>query len=141
MANAKTELQEVSTKINAISKDIGRLFSIGDKEQAQSFKTQSVDLKKEEASLKAKAEDLQSKLSGAIMSLPNIPRPEVPAGKDEKDNEIVFESGESPKKEDVMLPHWDLANKYNLIDFELGVKVTGSGFPFTEVKAPSCKEL
>ncbi|MEE3145761.1 MAG: serine--tRNA ligase [Bacteroidota bacterium] len=128
--NAKTELQEVSTKINAISKDIGRLFSTGDKEQAQSLKTQSVDLKKEEASLKAKVEDLQSKLSGAIMSLPNIPRPEVPAGKDEKDNEIVFESGEGPKKEDVMLPHWDLANKYNLIDFELGVKVTGSGFPF-----------
>ena len=75
-------------------------------------------------------EDLQSTLSGAIMSLPNIPRPEVPAGKDEKDNEIVFESGECPKKEEVMLPHWDLANKYNLIDFELGVKVTGSGFPF-----------
>ena len=64
------------------------------------------------------------------MSLPNIPRPEVPAGKDEKDNEIVFESGEIPNKEEVKLPHWDLANKYNLIDFELGVKVTGSGFPF-----------
>ncbi len=128
--NAKTELQDVSTKINAISKDIGRLFSTGDKEQAQALKTQSVDLKKQEAFLKAKVEDLQSTLTGAIMSLPNIPRPEVPAGKDEKDNEIVFESGESPKKEEVMLPHWDLANKYNLIDFELGVKVTGSGFPF-----------
>lgn len=128
--NAKTELQEVSTKINTISKEIGRLFSSGDKEQAQVLKTQSVDLKKQEASLKAKVEELQSKLSGAIMSLPNIPRPEVPAGKDEKDNEIVFESVEIPNKEEVKLPHWDLANKYNLIDFELGVKVTGSGFPF-----------
>ena len=128
--NAKTELQEVSTKINAISKDIGRLFSKGDKEQAQVLKVQSVDLKKQEASLKARVEELQSQLSEAIMSLPNIPRPEVPAGKDEKDNEIVFEAGESPKKEDVKLPHWDLANWYNLIDFELGVKVAGSGFPF-----------
>lgn len=128
--NAKTELQEVSTKINTISKEIGRLFSSGDKEQAQVLKTQSVDLKKQEASLKAKVEELQSKLLGAIMSLPNIPRPEVPAGKDEKDNEIVFESVEIPNKEEVKLPHWDLANKYNLIDFELGVKVTGSGFPF-----------
>ena len=128
--NSKTALQELSANLNTISKEVGKLFSSGKREEAETMKSQSVDLKKQESEKKGRVEDLQRQLSEAIMSLPNVPRPEVPTGKTAEDNELVFEAGESPKKEEAPLPHWDLAKNYKLIDFELGVKVTGAGFPF-----------
>ncbi|MDG2154071.1 MAG: serine--tRNA ligase [Crocinitomicaceae bacterium] len=127
---AKTELQETSASLNTISKEVGKLFSSGERDQAEEMKIQSVALKKQEAVQKLRVDELQNELSNAIMSLPNIPRPEVPSGKDANDNELVFESGSSPKSESAPKAHWDLAKEYQLIDFELGVKVTGAGFPF-----------
>ena len=128
--DAKTELQETSANLNTISKKVGKLFSTGERDQAEELKIQSVELKKQEAGQKVNVDELQHELSSAIMALPNIPRPEVPPGKDANDNECVFESGSSPTSESVPMAHWDLAKKYQLIDFELGVKVTGAGFPF-----------
>lgn len=127
---SKTELEEISAQLNTISKEIGKLFSSGQRDQAEELKTKSVNLKKQEATQKIKVDELQAQLSNRIMSLPNIPHPEVPNGRDEKDNEIVFEAGERPNKENTKLAHWDLAKKHELIDFELGVKVSGAGFPF-----------
>ena len=128
--NSKTELEEISAQLNNISKEIGKLFSSGQREQAEELKTKSVNLKKQETTQKIKVDELQVRLSDRIMSLPNIPHPDVPTGRDEKDNEIVFEAGKLPNKEITNLAHWELAKKYQLIDFELGVKVSGAGFPF-----------
>ena len=128
--DAKTELQETSANLNTISKKVGKLFSTGERDQAEELKIQSVELKKQEAGQKVNVDELQNELSSAIMALPNIPRPEVPPGKDANDNECVFELGSSPASDSVPMAHWDLAKKYQLIDFELGVKVTGAGFPF-----------
>lgn len=128
--NAKTALQDLSSSLNNISKQVGQCYSSGEKEKAEELKQKSIDLKKQEAEQKTRVEDLQKRLSETILTLPNIPRPEVPYGKDAEDNEVVFEHGESPGKEQAVHPHWDLAKTYGLIDFELGVKVTGAGFPF-----------
>ena len=128
--DAKTEHQETSANLNTISKEVGKLFSSGERNQAEVLKNQSVELKKQEATQKTRVEELQNQLSKAIMALPNILRPEVHSGNDAEDNELIFESGSSPTKESAPKAHWDLAKEYQLIDFELGVKVTGAGFPF-----------
>ena len=128
--DAKTEHQETSANLNTISKEVGKLFSSGERNQAEVLKNQSVELKKQEATQKTRVEELQNQLSKAIMALPNILRPEVPSGNDAEDNELIFESGSSPTRESAPKAHWDLAKEYQLIDFELGVKVTGAGFPF-----------
>lgn len=128
--DAKTEHQETSANLNTISKEVGKLFSSGERNQAEVLKNQSVELKKQEATQKTRVEELQNQLSKAIMALPNILRPEVPSGNDAEDNELIFESGSSPTMESAPKAHWDLAKEYQLIDFELGVKVTGAGFPF-----------
>jgi len=128
--DAKTEHQETSANLNTISKEVGKLFSSGERNQAEVLKNQSVELKKQEATQKTRVEELQNQLSKAIMALPNILRPEVPSGNDAEENELIFESGSSPTREIAPKAHWDLAKEYQLIDFELGVKVTGAGFPF-----------
>jgi seryl-tRNA synthetase len=93
-------------------------------------------LKEESSRLKEHSKELQERLNLAaealqesLYLLPNVPHPSVPAGQDETDNEVVFERGEIPKLDEGALPHWELAKKYDLIDFELGVKITGAGFP------------
>ena len=128
--DAKTEHQETSANLNTISKEVGKLFSSGERNQAEVLKNQSVELKKQEATQKTRVEELQNQLSKAIMALPNILRPEVPSGNDAEENELIFESGSSPTRESAPKAHWDLAKEYQLIVFELGVKVTGAGFPF-----------
>ena len=127
---AKTSLQELSTHLNTVSKQVGQHFSAGQREQAEELKTKSAGLKKQESEQKVKLDELQKKLSGAILALPNVPREDVPPGKDAEHNELVFEFGEDPSRQKAKLAHWDLAKQYNLIDFESGVKVSGAGFPF-----------
>ena len=128
--NEKTALQELSANLNMISKQVGQCYSSGEREKADELKQQSIDLKKQESEQKIKVESLQKSLHQIILTIPNIPHSEVPYGRDADDNEVVFEHGESPGKERAIHPHWDLAKTYGLIDFELGVKVTGAGFPF-----------
>jgi seryl-tRNA synthetase len=87
-------------------------------------------LKANEGSLKAKVESLEAEITKLLYTLPNVPNEQVVTGRDANDNETVFEFGSTPKFDFQPFPHWDLAKKYDLIDFELGVKVTGAGFPF-----------
>ena len=123
------ESDTVQSRINATSKEIGQLKSRGEDDKA--------NLKKEEvAALKSSLQPLQEQLgkvewqlNEALVTLPNIPSDKVPAGKSPADNIVVREGGSRPLLHPGAVPHWDLAKKYNLIDFELGNKITGSGFP------------
>ena len=122
-------LDELLAKSNTLSKEIGSLFKSGETEKANA-------LKAETATLKDTIKTLTDTLNGTVESLnellyrvPNIPNDLVPEGTSEADNVVVFEAGEIPNLGKDALPHWELAKKYDLIDFELGVKLTGAGFP------------
>lgn len=125
----KAELESIAAQMNQISKQIGLLFKEGKVEEANAAKAQTGELKAKETELKAEVETLEATITGLMYQLPNVPNELVKAGKSEEDNEIVEESGAQRTYDFTPLPHWDLADKYNLIDFELGVKVTGAGFP------------
>ncbi len=116
--------------VNKASKEIGMLMKNGEKDQAEAKKTQVADLK---ATIKVAEESMQkvnTQLTELLLSVPNITHPSVPSGNTDEDNEVTKDWTEAfPTLPEGALPHWDLAKKYNLIDFELGVKVTGAGFP------------
>ena len=125
----KTKLEEVASKMNQISKQIGILFKEGNVKEANEAKAQTSVLKSEENTLKEKVDALQNDITELMYQLPNVPNEKVKAGKSEVDNETIEQRGEEPNFNFTPLPHWELASKYNLIDFELGVKITGAGFP------------
>lgn len=126
----KTALQNLEAELNMISKQIGQLFSTGKKDEAQEMKAKTIELKSAVQTVKKTEEGLESEIKSLLYALPNVCTPDVPKGKDESANEIIEEHGTSPSQETAKTPHWDLAKTYNLIDFELGVKVSGAGFPF-----------
>ena len=123
------KLEDVASKMNQISKQIGILFKEGKQQEANEAKAQTTILKAEENDLKERVDVLQSEITELMYLLPNVPNELVKAGKSELDNETVEEHGEEPKFDFKAIPHWDIASKFNLIDFELGVKITGAGFP------------
>jgi seryl-tRNA synthetase len=125
----KAELESIAAEMNKISKQIGLLFKEGKVEEANASKAETGALKSKETELKAEVETLESTITALMYQLPNVPNELVKAGKSEEDNEIIEESGTQRTYDFNPLPHWDLADKFNLIDFELGVKVTGAGFP------------
>ncbi|QAA82437.1 serine--tRNA ligase [Aequorivita sp. H23M31] len=127
--SSQAKLDEVLAQSNSYSKEIGKLFKSGEVEKANGLKQQTVELKETSKQLNEKMMSAAEKLQQLLYTLPNIPNELVPAGTDEKDNLEVFKEGEIPKLVDGALPHWELAKKYDLIEFELGVKVTGAGFP------------
>jgi len=131
--NVRRSLQvktnELQAEMNSLSKQIGTLFKTGEKEKAAHIKEQTSAVKEELESLEQDLQNVGSKLNELLVQVPNIPHPSVPAGKNEADNKEIRKGGEMPKLEAGSLPHWELAKKYNLIDFELGVKITGAGFP------------
>jgi len=123
-------LDDLRSQLNNFAKEIGNLFKKGEKDAAEALKTQVGDLKAKNADLEEKANTINNQLNDLLLAIPNTPHPSVPTGNSEEDNEVSKEwVGDLPKMGEDALPHWDLAKKYNLIDFELGVKVTGSGFP------------
>jgi seryl-tRNA synthetase len=126
----KTALESVSAELNGLAKNIGQLVKAGQMEEANEAKVKTADLKLQESDLKVKVEVYEKQITQLLYTVPNVPNELVKAGKNELDNETVFESGATPVFEFDALPHWELAKKYDLIDFELGVKVTGAGFPF-----------
>ena len=128
--NVKTEMETISAELNQIAKTIGELFKSGKHSEATELKAKTAILKSKEAELKISVEELELQISTLMYTLPNVPNELVKQGKSAEDNETVFEQGEAPDYSFEALPHWDLAKKFNLIDFELGVKVTGAGFPF-----------
>jgi seryl-tRNA synthetase len=123
------EQDDLLARANALSKEVGIAFQQGDKLKAEDLKSLSVSLKTETKTLELKAKNLSDELTQLLYSIPNAPHESVPTGKDAESNEEVFSRGQIPNLGNNALPHWELATKYNLIDFELGNKITGAGFP------------
>jgi seryl-tRNA synthetase len=127
--NSKTELESISAELNLLAKEIGDLFKQGKQEEANASKAKTATLKEKEAALKAEVDGFDAEITQLLYQLPNVPNDVVPAGKNELDNITVEEVGTKRNFDFTAVPHWDLAKKYDLIDFELGVKITGAGFP------------
>jgi len=127
--STQAQLDDVLAQSNSYSKEIGKLFQSGEVQKANELKEKTVALKESSKQLNEKMLAAAEKLQELLYTLPNIPNDLVPAGTDENDNEEIFKEGEVPTLHEGALPHWELAKKYDLIDFELGVKVTGAGFP------------
>jgi len=125
----QTLLDSTSAEMNSLSKEIGMLFKQGKAAEADAAKTQTTQLKENIKLLDDKLSEIESQLNGLLVQMPNLPHDTVPAGKHAEDNLIEREGGEMPKLYEGAVPHWDLAKKYDLIDFELGVKISGAGFP------------
>ena len=126
----KTSLDNIAAESNSLAKEIGDLFKTGKTAEANTLKEKTAALKVSESQLKVKVEELETQIQTLLYTLPNVPNELVKSGRDAADNETVFSHGSRPIFSFNAQPHWDLAKKYNLIDFELGVKVTGAGFPF-----------
>lgn len=126
---SKAELEAVSAELNKISRAVGEYFQQGKQDEANAAKAQTVELKEKEATLKEKVSGLEQEIQQLMYQLPNVPNELVKAGKSEADNEIIEEVGSKHVFEGEALPHWEITKKYDLIDFELGVKITGAGFP------------
>ncbi|HLW30873.1 MAG TPA: serine--tRNA ligase [Aequorivita sp.] len=127
--SSQAKLDEVLAQSNTYSKEIGKLFQSGEMQKANELKEKTVELKEWSKQLNDQMVTAAEKLQQLLYTIPNIPNDLVAAGMDETDNEEVHKEGEIPKLVENALPHWELAKKYDLIDFELGVKITGAGFP------------
>lgn len=115
---------------NSISKQIGQLMKAGNKEEANKIKERTSEIKTQVKTLEERYSQTEKELTQLLYTIPNIPHASVPAGNSETDNEVVLENGTIPNLEDSnKSPHWDLIKKYDIVDFELGVKITGAGFP------------
>ncbi|MEO6522400.1 MAG: serine--tRNA ligase [Mucilaginibacter sp.] len=122
-------LDNISAQANAAAKQIGELMRTGKKEEADTIKANSNTWKEETKKLSEQLSGIEAELQQKIVVLPNLPHISVPKGLTPEENEVVLEHGAKPELGANALPHWELAAKYNLIDFELGVKITGAGFP------------
>lgn len=126
---AKTSMESIASELNKMAKEIGDLFKQGKAAEAEAAKAKTAELKQEESGLKTQVDELENQITELLYQVPNVPNALVKAGKSEEDNEIVEEVGSPLPLHDGAAPHWELTKKYNLIDFELGVKITGAGFP------------
>lgn len=124
------EAESLQSKANALSKEIGRLMATGKSEEATRKKQEVESLNASAKPLKERLTTLETQLTELLVKLPNLPSDQVPPGRSAADNQVVREGGIRPTLPPNQVPHWDLAREYRLIDFELGNKVTGSGFPF-----------
>ncbi|MEX0997135.1 MAG: serine--tRNA ligase [Flavobacteriaceae bacterium] len=127
--STQAKLDNILAESNKISKEIGILFKNGDVQKANELKEQTAQFKEDSKVLQEELNAAVEKLQQLLYNIPNIPNTLVPAGSSEEDNEEVFRAGDIPKLADGALPHWELAKKYDIIDLELGNKITGAGFP------------
>ena len=128
------EFDEAQSKINTSSKEIGQLMASGKKDLAENKKLEVGNLKSALQPISENLSVIEKNLYDELIKLPNLPHASVPKGKTPEENEVVREGGQKPVLDQEALPHWELAKKYDLINFELGNKVTGSGFPFYKNK-------
>jgi len=126
---AQVQLDNILSESNKLSKDIGELMKGGEKAKAAILKEKTVLLKEQSKELSEKAEAFAQELLQKMYTLPNLPADIVPEGKTPEENLNVFQAGDIPKLHENAQPHWELVKKYDIIDFELGVKITGAGFP------------
>ncbi|MDO6674448.1 serine--tRNA ligase [Tenacibaculum sp. 1B UA] len=125
----QVSLDTVLAESNKISKEIGGLFKSGKAEEANQLKAKTGELKEQSKQLTEELNSASDKLNELLYQIPNVPHPSVKAGKNEEDNEEVFNEGIIPDLGEKALPHWELAKKYDIIDFDLGAKISGAGFP------------
>ncbi|WP_162427559.1 serine--tRNA ligase [Pontibacter pudoricolor] len=125
----QSEHDELQAQSNSISKEIGILMKNGEREKAESYKTQTTELKQQAKTLADQLTTLEDELQAALYKLPNLPHASVPVGRTAEDNEVVLQHGEIPELHAGAQPHWELIQKYDIIDFDLGNKITGAGFP------------
>jgi seryl-tRNA synthetase len=126
---AQINADDLLAKLNALAKEIGDLFKSGKQAEANVLKEQVATLKIQAKEYTDKQDQFEKEQQQLIVQLPNLPHISVPKGKSADDNEIIFSEGDASDMADDALPHWELASKYNLIDFELGTKIAGAGFP------------
>jgi len=127
--STQTSLDNISAEANAAAKQIGDLMRTGKKEEAEAIKAQTASHKENIKNLSDKLNELEAAQHNLIVQLPNLPYHLVKPGSTAEENEVVLTHGEPAKLPNKALPHWELAAKYDIIDFELGVKITGAGFP------------
>ncbi len=125
----QTELDQVLAESNQLSESIGKLFKSGKASEAEPLKAKSGELKEKSKELNEKLHEVAGELESLLYQVPNTPNEIVPEGKTPEENEVVFSKGEIPSLHAGAKPHWELASDYDLIDFELGVKISGAGFP------------
>ncbi len=127
--SAKQEMENQQAEANKIAKQVGELMKNGKREEAEEVKKQSSSLKEQAKHLEEIVKQLEEDLFAKLVTIPNTPNEIVPEGKTPEENLTIFQNGEIPTLAEGAMPHWDLITKYNLIDFELGTKITGAGFP------------
>ena len=132
--NTQTELDKVKAEANSIAKQVGMLYKQGQKEQAEEMKKQSVTCKEKEKELSELLVQTESEIRSLLLTIPNLPNKDVPLGKTAEDNVVVLQKGEMPVLPENAKPHWELCSEYDIIDFELGNKITGAGFPLYKKK-------
>lgn len=125
----QTKLDNAKSESNSISKEIGILFKSGEVQKANVLKEKTTQLKEDTKELEQELNGKVEALNNLLYTIPNIPNTIVPSGNTDEDNEEVYREGDIPTLFDGALPHWELAKKYDIIDFELGNKITGAGFP------------
>ena len=124
----QTEYENLQAESNTISKEIGQLFKEGNKDEIPNLKQRSLEIKTSTKVLSDDLSDVKNEIEDILSQIPNTPHESVPAGSSSEENLVIFNSKTKANKDSV-IPHWELAKKYDLIDFELGNKITGSGFP------------
>ena len=124
----QTEYENMQAESNTISKEIGQLFKEGNKDEIPNLKQRSLEIKTSTKVLSDDLSDVKNEIEDILSQIPNTPHQSVPAGSSSEENLVIFNSKTKANKDSV-IPHWELAKKYDLIDFELGTKITGSGFP------------
>ncbi|KJD33868.1 seryl-tRNA synthetase [Tamlana nanhaiensis] len=125
----QTQLDNTLAESNTLSKEIGNLYKSGKAQEANALKEKTSELKETSKTLNEALNAKAEALNELLYKIPNVPNDIVPRGNSDEDNEVVFEAGDVPKLYDKAEPHWELAKKYDIIDFELGNKITGAGFP------------
>lgn len=127
--NIQKDSDNLKSEANQIAKQIGELMKAGKKDEAEQAKGKTAEIKVREKQFDEQLKKLEDEIHALLVQVPNTPSLKVPAGKTPEDNEVVFEYGTKPTLYANAKPHWDLTTKYDLIDFELGVKIAGAGFP------------
>ncbi|MFN2396242.1 MAG: serine--tRNA ligase [Bacteroidales bacterium] len=127
--STQKKLDDTLSESNSLAREIGNLFKSGKKEEANTLKGKTSELKQVIKELQEQLSNLENEQDSLLVQLPNIPQESVPAGKTSEDNEIVSQEGNIEELSPDALPHWELTGRYDIIDFELGTKITGAGFP------------
>ena len=125
----QAQLDNTLAESNTLSKEIGMLYKSGKADKANKLKEKTATLKEDSKQLNEQLNSIASQLEDLLFKIPNVPHESVPAGNTDEDNEVVLREGNIPELPKNALPHWELAKKYDIIDFELGNKITGAGFP------------